>query len=233
MSTHIASPSRHAQPPLAPVEQSRADFYALIASLLRAPPDAGLLERLGDAHTVSSPDASPFERAWLDLIGAARRADPAGVAAEHARLFAAPAGQAAAVDSSAARDARGHRRGEPRATLPANRHDPGLARHACRAGADDPLGSLCEAMRLLIAGAPGVPRQGIARQRLFFDTRLAGAVPACLDDLRQAQAGGFHARLADFVEAFFAVEAHAFAIDDAPPCRRPAPALAHAAEAAA
>ena len=51
---------------LPPEEAARADFYALLAALFVAPPDAGLLARLAGAQPIESEGA--LARAWGSLV---------------------------------------------------------------------------------------------------------------------------------------------------------------------
>ena len=53
---------------LPPEEAARADFYALIARLFYAPPDAALLETLAAANEIVAEDgAASLALAWRDL----------------------------------------------------------------------------------------------------------------------------------------------------------------------
>ena len=73
--------------PLAAEDQARADFYALLARLVLAPPDAGLLAALAAADPVSAEGEFALEDAWLKLTQAASVVDAGAVADELAQLF--------------------------------------------------------------------------------------------------------------------------------------------------
>lgn len=164
----------------ATAEQGRADFYALIATLLLAPPEARLLHELARAAPLAT-GHDALDASWQALCDAARAADPAAIADEHAALF----------DDADRRDA---------AAVP-----------------DDHVGAMCEVMRMLITGAPDVPRRTHAQQRVFFEAQLAGWYRAGLDDLRDAPEARFYRRVADFAEAWLDLEAQVLALarDDA------------------
>src|SRR4051812_21612411 len=73
--------------PLADEDQARADFYALFARLLLAPPDAGLLGALAQAEPISAVGEFALEDAWLALTQAASVVDADAVRAEFSALF--------------------------------------------------------------------------------------------------------------------------------------------------
>jgi TorA maturation chaperone TorD len=67
-------------------------------------------------------------------------------------------------------------------------------------------------MRVLIEGADGISSVPLDRQRAFFETHIASWQGACVTDIRNARGAHFYARVADFVDAFLAAEANAFAL---------------------
>jgi TorA maturation chaperone TorD len=79
---------------------------------------------------------------------------------------------------------------------------------------EDHLGVLCETMRVLVAGAPGIPHRTLAEQKQFFEAHLQPWYAACLRDIAAAEAANFYRVAADFAGAFLAVEAQAFAVWD-------------------
>jgi TorA maturation chaperone TorD len=203
--------------PLPPHEQSRADLYALLARLLLAPPDDGLLlglaqaPGLGGAAMVQE-DATPLELAWDALRAAARGEGPA-IRAAFDGLFVS-AGQPL-LNPYASLYLAGHLMETPLAALRAELARLGLRRREGVGEPEDHLGALCEVMRLLITGAPGLPRRSPAQQRPFFETHVAAWAGACLDDVAAADAQGFYAALAAFMRAFLELEARAFELEDA------------------
>jgi TorA maturation chaperone TorD len=210
--------------PLPPHEQSRADLYALLARLLLAPPDDALLLGLACAPVlggapVADEDATPLARTW-DALRAAARGKGDAIRAAFDALFVC-AGQPL-LNPYASLYLAGHLMETPLAALRADLARLGLRRREGVGEPEDHLGALCEVMRLLITGAPpGLPRRTPARQRVFFEAHLAPWADACLDDIAQADAGGFYAALAGFMRAFLELEARAFELEDT---AEPAPA---------
>lgn len=201
-------------PALAPEEQARADFYALISRLLLAAPQAQLLAALAAADSIAAAQAgSPLEQAWENLVLAAGVIDADAVQEEFDALFVAVA--TPAVNPYASLYLAGFMMEKPLAALRADLAALGLARNARGGEPEDHLGALCEAMRILIAGAPGVRPQPVPAQQAFFDKHIAPWHARCLDDIRRAQGANFYRRVADFIEAFFDVEAQAFDIEEA------------------
>lgn len=199
--------------PLPPHEQGRADFHALIAALLLAPPSDVLLGAIAQAGSLPVlQQTSPLQSAWARLQAAVAAVDDEAVAEEYAALFTALG--TPKVDPYASRYLSGFMMDKPLAALRAELRALGLGRRAGAREPEDHLGALCETMRVLIAGAPGIARRPLAVQRHFFETQIAPWHLACLDDMRRASGANFYQRVADFIEAFFAVESQAFAIDD-------------------
>ena len=75
------------QSPIPPEELARARIYRLLARLVCAPPDAALLDAIGEAEDVDA-DTGDLVDPWLSLARAARLCDAEAVRREHARLLA-------------------------------------------------------------------------------------------------------------------------------------------------
>src|SRR5690242_20248060 len=74
-------------PPLGEEDQARADFYALFAHLLLAPPNDALLVALAAAEPIAAAGEFALEDAWLKLAQAASVVDAGLVADEFAAMF--------------------------------------------------------------------------------------------------------------------------------------------------
>lgn len=210
----LSHPLEH---PLPPHEQSRADLYALLARLLLAPPDEALLQSLAQAPALGGAadaggEGTPLGRAW-DALRAAARGDGAAIRAAFDALFVS-AGQPL-LNPYASLYLAGFLMDTPLAALRADLACLGLRRREGVGEPEDHLGALCEVMRLLITGAPGLPRRTPAQQALFFEAHVASWAGRCLDDIEAADAGGFYAALSGFMQAFLALEARAFELEDA------------------
>jgi len=203
-----------------PHEQARADFYALIGALLLAP-SAGLLQALAVAPPLPAGrgDAT-LVVAWQALVAAAGSADAAAVQREHAALFVAVGPPP--VDPYASRYLHGSLNDAPLARLRADLRGLGLARQRRAAVTEDHLGALCETMRLLVGGGPGLAPQPLAVQRFFFEAHLAPWVDACLFDIGLAAhahaepPARFYAALVPLAQAFFDMERAAWALEPDP-----------------
>ena len=80
---------------------------------------------------------------------------------------------------------------------------------------EDHLGALCETMRVLIAGGQGIRRQSLLEQKMFFEARIAPWYARCLAAMKNAEGANFYRLIAAFVTALLAIEAEAFAVEDA------------------
>jgi TorA maturation chaperone TorD len=212
--------------PLPSHEQSRADLYALLARLLLAPPDDALLQGLAQAPALGAAAAgdeggTPLVRAW-DALRAAARGDGDAIRAAFDALFVS-AGQPL-LNPYASLYLAGFLMDTPLALLRQSLARLGLRRREGVGEPEDHLGALCEVMRLLITGAPGLPRRTPAQQAPFFEAHLASWADRCLDDVEAADPGGFYAALAGFMRAFLELEARAFELEDTTSPAEPAAA---------
>jgi TorA maturation chaperone TorD len=199
--------------PLSGEDQARADLYALIARLLLAPPGAELLAGLAAADPIlGTRDERPLEDAWEKLVLAAAVMDADAVSDEFAELFISTG--TPQVNPYGSLYLAGYMNDKPLADLRADLARLRLARVPGVGEFEDHLGALCETMRVLVAGAPGVPRQPLASQRQFFETHVKPWYGACLDDLAKAQGANFYRLVSAFAAAFLAIEAEAFAVGD-------------------
>ena len=201
--------------PLPPHEQSRADLYALMARLLLAPPDDELLHGLAQAPALEGAalpqeERTPLARAW-DALRQAARGDGDAIRERFDALFVS-AGQPL-LNPYASLYRAGFLMETPLAELRQSLAALGLRRRAGVGEPEDHLGALCEVMRLLITGAPGLPRRSPAHQQAFFDAHIATWAERCLDDIAAADAEGFYAALAGFMRAFLELEAQAFELE--------------------
>ncbi|HEY8608048.1 MAG TPA: molecular chaperone TorD family protein [Noviherbaspirillum sp.] len=211
-------------PPLAPEDQARADLYALIATLLLKPPDAALLTALAAADALPAADADhALDQAWEEMVLAAGLLPPDAVRDEFDALFISVG--MPALNPYGSRYLTGFMMERPLASLRDDLRVLGLTRAAGVAEAEDHLGAVCEAMRVLIGGTHGASRQPLGTQRTFFTRHLAPWYARCLDDIREAQAACFYRHVARFARAFLDVEAAAFSIgNDADEAKQRTPA---------
>lgn len=200
------------QMPPEPEEQARADIYALLARLLYAAPDASLLASLAGAGPAAGHANHPLDRAWERLALASGVMDPAAVTEEFNALFISVGNPQ--INPYGSLYLAGFLNEKPLARLRTDLARLGLARISPSGEMEDHLGALCETMRVLIAGTRGRDPQPVACQRQFFDTHIAPWYRRCLDDIRAAPEANYYRLVADLAQAFFEVEAGAFALDD-------------------
>jgi TorA maturation chaperone TorD len=200
--------------PLSEEDQARADFYALIARLMLAPPNDGLLKALGEAAPIRADGLAEagraLEDAWLKLTQAASVMDAGAVAEEFAALFISTGNPL--LNPNGSFYLAGHLNDVPLAEL---RHDLARLRIARARGVgefEDHLGALCETMRVLITGAPGIARQSLDEQKHLFVAHIQPWYAACLADIAKAEPANFYRVVAAFAGAFLGVEALAFSM---------------------
>lgn len=194
-------------------DQARADMHALTARLLLSPPDAALLQAIAHADALDAQQAdNPLEAAWDRLRDASRAMDEAAVRDEYSQLFVSlgtpPVNPYGSVYIA------GFAMEKPLAALRRDLAELGLARRTDVGELEDHLGVLCETMRILIGGAPGLMPQPLAVQNRFFSDHIAPWYAACLQHLRSANGSNYYRCVADFAEAFLDLEAEAFAMED-------------------
>jgi TorA maturation chaperone TorD len=199
--------------PLSDEDQARADFYGLFAHLLLAPPDAGLLAALAAAEPIAAVGEFALEDAWLKLTQAAAVVDAGAAADEFAAMFISTG--TPPLNPYGSFYLTGHLNDAPLAGL---RHDLarlGLARASGVGETEDHLGALCETMRVLIQGGPGMPARGLAAQKALFEAHIRPWYAACLADIAHSADANFYRVVAGVIDAFLSIEAQAFAVLDA------------------
>ncbi|MCU0897935.1 MAG: molecular chaperone TorD family protein, partial [Burkholderiales bacterium] len=71
----------------APEDQARADFYALLARLFYAGPDAALLAAIAGADEIVAEGDARVAESWRDLVAAAAVTDPEAAREEYDLVF--------------------------------------------------------------------------------------------------------------------------------------------------
>lgn len=198
--------------PLSGEDQARADLYALIARLLFAAPGEALLADVAAADPICAERDGELETAWQRLALAAGVTDPQAVADEFDALFTSVG--TPKVNPYESRYLSGFINDAPLAILRADLAELGLARARGAGDFEDHLGALCETMRVLIEGGPGIARQPVLRQKWFFDRHLAPWHARCLADIAGQPEASFYRLVAVFALAFFTIEAEAFAFEE-------------------
>ena len=197
--------------PLSGEDQARADLYALLARLLLAAPDAPLLGALAGADPICAEGGDPaLEQAWEQLTAASSVMDPAAVSDEFDTLFISIG--TPPVNPYGSRYLSGYMNDTPLAELRADLARLGVQRVRGVGEFEDHLGSLCETMRVLVAGAPGIARQPVERQQAFFEAHIAPWYARCVADIASAEGANYYRLVARLAGAFLDIEAQAFVV---------------------
>jgi TorA maturation chaperone TorD len=199
--------------PLSGEDQARADLYALLARLLLAPPDAALLAALADADPICAQHGEhALEEAWERLALACGVLDAGAVADEYDLLFISIG--TPTLNPYGSRYLSGYLNDAPLAALRADLARFGVQRARGVGEFEDHLGALCETMRVLVAGGPGIARQPLAQQQRFFEAHIAPWYERCVADIAGAEGANFYRLVARLAGAFLAIEAEAFMVGE-------------------
>ncbi|MCC6193401.1 MAG: molecular chaperone TorD family protein [Burkholderiales bacterium] len=195
---------------LAPEDQARAEFYALLGRLYGRAPDAAVLAALGASDTWAEDDANPVAHAWNALVLASRGMDAEAAEQEHTDLFVGVGKAECNLHASYwLRDVAE----PPLVTIRGELAALGLGRRDGSALYEDHLAALLETMRILIAGTEGRAPAPLAVQRAFFDRWIGSWADACCDAITQSQIANYYRRVAQFTIRFVAVERDSLAIE--------------------
>jgi TorA maturation chaperone TorD len=194
--------------PLAPEESGRADFYALLARLFAAAPDARLLQTLAIAPALEG-DADPdLAAAWLALIAASGAFDEEAATEEYEKLFVGMGSSLVSIHFGfhAGASAVDHPRVRIRRDLAAL----GLEPREGNPQPEDHFALLFEAMRVLAGGTPVRDPAPLEEQERFFESNLAPGVFRFLEAVQAVAESNYYRRVADFAAAFMKIEKQSF-----------------------
>ena len=192
--------------PLAPEDQARANFYALLARLFYAPPDRQLLDTLAAAGALDAAASGlPLASSWQELTRAAAHADAEAVREEYETVFVGTGKAEVTLYTSAYRAAE-------RLRNPLVDIREFLARHAFVRRSDvfepeDHIAALCEVMRHLV-----IQGDTAAQRDFFYAFVWPAAVELCGAILEHPRVA-FYRNAAGLAKLFFEVEHAAFEMD--------------------
>jgi TorA maturation chaperone TorD len=196
------------QPPEVPEDRARAGYYALLARLFYAGPDAGLLEAIAGAdEVVSEGDASALAAAWQSLASAARAMDADAARFEHEQLFVGTG--KAEVTPYATFYLVETGREKILVRLKAELARFGLARSQTSHEPEDHFAGLFDVMRHLISTGS---EDAAVQQRDFFDRFIAGSYNGFCRAISASEKSNFYKHVAHFAEAFLVVESEAMKV---------------------
>ncbi len=188
---------------IAEEDRLRAQWYALLAQFLSAPPDAATLE-LARAPTGDDTDLG---RGVTALAAAAKGATVAGLEEEHFNLFTG-VGQGELLPFGSYY-LTGFLNEKPLAVLRMDMDELGIGRTEGVKEPEDHIASLCEMMAGMITGTFGEP-VGLDRQRAFFDKHIGCWAPRFFEDLQAAESAAFYMPIGLIGSVFMTVESQAF-----------------------
>ena len=202
MNPGVAAPENAAA--VSPEDRARADFYALIARLFHAGPDAGLLAAIAGADEIvaAGTDAS-LAQAWGALIAAAAAMDAEAAREEYDSVFIGTG--KAEITPYASHYLAESMKESVLVRLRAELAEMGLAREPAAAEFEDHFSGLCEVMRYLILFF-GATDAAVRKQKSFFLEYLS----LCYEDFCGAVMASpntnFYKHVARFAKAFLDVE---------------------------
>jgi TorA maturation chaperone TorD len=185
-------------------ELARAEVYGLLANLFYSAPADELYAQLRVAVTEAPVQGAFLERAWGDLVAAARRLTVVEVSDEYSALFLGIGKPEVFLYGSFF--LAGSLNARPLVDLRSDLRVLGLERPDTISETEDHLASLCEVMRYLIAGED-IEASNLGAQQRFYTDHLRGWVEAFCDALAAHPRADFYRAVAGFARDFFAVEA--------------------------
>ena len=184
-------------------DRLRAQWYALLAQFLSAPPDAATL-KLARALTGDTTDLGQGVAA---LAAAAKSVTVVGLEEEYFNLFTG-IGQGELLPFGSYY-LTGFLNEKPLAVLRQDMDELGIGRVEEVKEPEDHIASLCEMMAGMITGAFGDP-VGLDRQRAFFDKHIGCWAPRFFEDLQAAESAAFYMPVGLIGSVFMTVESQAF-----------------------
>ena len=196
---------------LPPEEAARADFYALLARLFHAGPDAGLLASLAAADAIPPAGDGALSRAWQDLVRASSAMDVdaaheeyeavfVGMGKAPVSVFAGYYGGAPSID-------------HPRVRIQADLAALGLGRPDSVTEPEDHYAGLFDVMRVLVAGGAGRGPATVSEQKRFFEAHLQPGLDKFFAAIGRAPGANYYCRVAAVGAAFTALESESFSLE--------------------
>ena len=199
---------------IAAEDQARADFYALLARLYTAAPDAALLSAIAASGPLivdaESDDGRALADSWQKLIGASTAIDPEAAAEEYQNLFVGVGRSEVSAHASAYVKSPG---ATPLIDIRTSLARLGLARQSGVNVYEDHLATVCETMRALITGAGEGDAAAFGDQRQFFESHVKPWVFDCCTAIQNSSVANYYRRVAEFTQLFMVIERDSFAIE--------------------
>ncbi len=196
-------------PPEIPEDQARAGYYALLARLFYAGPDAGLLGTIAAADEITfGGEQSGLAGAWNALACAARATDAEAARLEYDQIFVGTGKAEVTPYASFYLVATG--REKILARLRGELAGLGLKRAERALEPEDHVAGLFDTMRYLISMGSG--DAALQQQQGFFDRYIARSFGAFCGAVSASEKSNFYKHVAHFAETFLVVESEALKV---------------------
>jgi TorA maturation chaperone TorD len=193
--------------PVIEEDQARADFYALIARLFYAGPDAALLAAIAGADEPAGADqTAPLPAAWSALAAAAAATDAEAAREEYDKVFVGTG--KAEITPYASHYLAESMQERVLVRLRDSLSAMGLAKNASAGEYEDHFSGLCEVMRHLIATGSG--DVAVQEQKKFFIEYVDPWYADFYAAVMATPNTNFYKHVAVFTKAFLDVEAGSF-----------------------
>jgi TorA maturation chaperone TorD len=199
----ILRPDLYAEPHVDEIARGRAQEYALLARLLRDPPDAALLKQIGQLQG----DETALGTAHRELAEVAKRTNAADVEREFFGLFIG-VGRGELLPY-ASYYVTGFLHERPLARLRQDLSRFGIVRAEGVVEPEDHAGILCEVMAGLASGELPAPQES---SRTIFENHIAPWMGRFFADLERAEATELYKHVGTVGRIFIEIEADAFAL---------------------
>jgi len=196
------------QPPEVPEDQARAGYYALLARLFYASPDAPLLESIAAAGEMGAGEQSALAGAWNALAAAAGAMDAEAARIEYDQLFVGTGKSEVTLYTTFYLSETGREKILVR--IRAELASLGLGRAERALEPEDHIAGLFDAMRYLIS--LGSDEAALRKQQEFFDRYIARAWEKLCVAISASEKANFYKHVARFAEAFLIVESEALKV---------------------
>ena len=197
------------QLPVAPEDEARAGYYALLARIYYAGPDAQLLGAIAGADEMTANEnRSTLVSAWSALAAAARAMDAEAAALEYDEIFVGT-GKAPVTPYATFYLAETGRE-KILVRLKDELGAMGLARSDRAPEPEDHAASLFEVMRHLIS--QGSDDAALQKQKAFFGRYIEPFYPRFCDAISENAKSNFYRPVGNFTRAFLEVDTEALKV---------------------
>jgi TorA maturation chaperone TorD len=194
--------------PTAEEDRARAGYYALLARLFYAGPDAALLEAIAAAEPIlAEASASGLAGAWRALSAAARAMDAEAAQLEYDEVFVGTGKADVTPYASYYLSETGREKIVVRARQALA--DMGLARAEGAREPEDHFAALFEVMRHLISGPDDAALQ---KQKDFFIHFIAPSYSAFCAAISKSSKANFYRYVGDFARVYLDIESESLKV---------------------